>query len=101
MARTARAWRSPLTAVGARLFGAVCVLMPLLIAGCAPWHQPSPILEEVSPAGMAARVLIPSDLNVNPAETVVKPALWAKRRWANRRPITLSPRRRPSRWQTP
>jgi hypothetical protein len=45
----------------------------LLIAGCAPWHSALPIPPEVTPTEVAARVLIPPDLNVNPPETVVKP----------------------------
>jgi outer membrane protein TolC len=50
------------------------VLLPLLlIAGCAPWHRSLPILPEITDSGVADRVLIPPDLNVNPTETVVKP----------------------------
>src|SRR5262245_55934075 len=57
-----------------RLLGRTRVLMALLlVAGCASWRRSSPILPEVTEAGAAARVLIPPDLNVNPAETVVKP----------------------------
>jgi outer membrane protein TolC len=54
-----------------RPLGSVHVLMPLLlVAGCASWR---PVPLEVTDAGVAARVLIPPDLNVNPPETVVKP----------------------------
>jgi outer membrane protein TolC len=52
----------------------VRVLMPLLlVAGCASWHRGLPIPPELTPTGVATRVLIPPDLNVNPPETVVKP----------------------------
>jgi outer membrane protein TolC len=48
--------------------------MPLLlVAGCASWHRPLTNPPEVTEAGVAARLLVPPDLNVNPAETVVKP----------------------------
>jgi outer membrane protein TolC len=43
-----------------------------LIAGCAGWRH-SPIPAEVIDAGVTARLLVPPDLNINPAETVVKP----------------------------
>jgi outer membrane protein TolC len=57
-----------------RLRGSVRVLMALLlVAGCAPWHTALPSPPEVTDAGVATRVLIPLDLNVNPTETVVKP----------------------------
>jgi outer membrane protein TolC len=50
------------------------VLMPLLlVTGCASWHRLLPTPPEVTQAGVAARLLVPPDLNVNPAETVVKP----------------------------
>jgi TolC family type I secretion outer membrane protein len=49
------------------------VLAPLLVAGCASWHGPSPDPDEVIHASVADRLLIPPDLDVNPAETVVKP----------------------------
>ena len=53
---------------------AVPALIPLLLAaGCASWRTTSSPPLEVTPPGVAARVLIPPDLNVNPAETVVKP----------------------------
>jgi outer membrane protein len=56
-----------------QLFGWTCVVMPLLlVAGCA-WDRPSAVPPEVTEAGVAARVLVPVDLNVNPAETVVEP----------------------------
>jgi outer membrane protein TolC len=48
--------------------------MPLLvIAGCASHHPDLPSLPEFTQEGVAARVLVPRDLNVNPAETVIKP----------------------------
>jgi outer membrane protein len=45
----------------------------LLVAGCAPWRTALPTPPEVTQNGVAARLLIPPDLNVDPAETVVKP----------------------------
>jgi outer membrane protein len=57
-----------------RLFGRVCALSALLlIAGCSSWWRPLPTPPEVTQAGLAASVLVPSTLNVNPPETVVKP----------------------------
>ena len=57
-----------------RLLCRTGVLVPLLfLAGCASWHRPLPIPPEVSDAAVTARVLISPDLNVNPAETVIKP----------------------------
>jgi outer membrane protein TolC len=74
MARIALPGPSSRTADVPRLLGSVCVLMPLLlVAGCASWHPTLPIPPEVTPTGVAARVLIPPDLNVNPPETVVEP----------------------------
>src|SRR5262245_26166620 len=67
------AWWCPqtLTAAVPRRFGGAHVLVPLLlVAGCAPLLTPP----EVAPGGVAARLLVPAGLNVNPAETVVKPA---------------------------
>ena len=58
---------------GPRLSSWPCVLAPLLVAGCASWHAGLPVPPELTPDGVAARVLAPPDLNVNPAETVVKP----------------------------
>jgi outer membrane protein TolC len=53
---------------------ALPALAPLLLAaGCVSWHRGLPTPPEVTPDGVAARVLIPPDLNVNPPETVVKP----------------------------
>jgi outer membrane protein TolC len=72
MARTA--WPSTCTAAVPRAAGGLRALVPLLLlTGCASWHPGLPILPEVTQAGVAARVLIPPDLNVNPPETVVKP----------------------------
>ena len=49
------------------------VIMPLLVmAGCASWPWPLPTPPEVTQAGVAARILIPQDLNVNPKESVAK-----------------------------
>jgi outer membrane protein TolC len=74
MAQVALPGPSTFTAVVPRLLGSTCVLVPLLlVAGCASWHHALPMPPEVAAAGVAARVLIPPDLNVNPPETVVKP----------------------------
>src|SRR5262249_34084166 len=71
------AWLGPSTqrAAAPRFSVGLCALVPLLVAGCASWHRSSPVLPEVTKAGVAARVLIPPDLNVNPTETVVKPGI--------------------------
>jgi outer membrane protein TolC len=75
MARIALPWPSTFTATVPRLFGWVAILMPLLlVAGCLSGHRPLPIPPEVTRPGVAARLLVPPDLNVNPAETVIKPA---------------------------
>jgi outer membrane protein len=48
--------------------------MPLLlVAGCASWRPTLPNPSDAPQADVAARVLIPPDLNVNPTESVVKP----------------------------
>jgi outer membrane protein TolC len=74
MAQSALPWPSTCTAALPRRVTDARVLVPLLlVTGCASWHPALPILPEVTPDGVAARVLIPPDLNVNPAETVVKP----------------------------
>src|SRR5262249_6485755 len=71
MARIAGPCPQPLPATVPRRFSGAHVLVPLLVvAGCAPLPTPP----EVSPAGVAARVLLPPGLDVNSAETVVKPA---------------------------
>jgi outer membrane protein len=74
MAQAASPGPSTFTAAVPRPFGRACVLLPLLlVAGCASWNGYLPIPVEVTQGGVAARLLIPPDLNVNPAETVVKP----------------------------
>jgi outer membrane protein TolC len=74
MAQVALPRASTFTAAVPRLLGSARLLMPLLlVAGCASWHTGWPIPPEVTPIGVATRVLIPPDLNVNPPETVVKP----------------------------
>jgi outer membrane protein len=45
----------------------------LQVAGCASWHLPLAIPPEITKAGVADRLLVPHDLDVNPAESVVKP----------------------------
>ncbi len=49
------------------------LVLLLFLAGCASWHRSLPIPPEVSDAAVTERVLISPDLNVNPAETVIKP----------------------------
>jgi outer membrane protein TolC len=74
MARIALPGPSTCTAAVRRLWGGLRALLPLLlVAGCACWRIALPIRPEVAQTGVAARVLIPPDLNVNPPETVVKP----------------------------
>jgi outer membrane protein len=74
MARTMLPRTSPVACGALRLPRGVCPLtLVLALAGCA-WLRPdSPVPPELTPPGVSARVLIPSDLNVNPPETVVKP----------------------------
>jgi outer membrane protein TolC len=73
MARLAQSGPWTCTAVALRLSRGLRALFPLLVAGCASWHTTLPVPPEVTQAGVAARVLIPPGLNVNLAETVVKP----------------------------
>jgi hypothetical protein len=74
MAQAAFPGASTLMAAVPRLPGSVCVLVSLLlVVGCASQHPDLPGLPEVTQGAVAARVLLPPDLNVNPAETVVKP----------------------------
>jgi outer membrane protein TolC len=75
MAQVALPRASTFAAAAARQRGSVRVLIPLLLLaeGCAFWHSPAPVPPEVTETGVAQRVLIPADLNTNPAETVVKP----------------------------
>src|SRR5713101_9158814 len=74
MAQVALPRATTFTVAVPRLLGSVRVLMPLLlVAGCASCHTGWPIPPEVTQSGVAARVLIPPDLNVNASETVVKP----------------------------
>jgi outer membrane protein len=49
---------------------ACAFLLVLTLAGCASLRPDPP---EVTPAGVAARVMIPADLDINQRETVVKP----------------------------
>jgi outer membrane protein len=73
MAQVAFLWAAIFTPAVPRLFGLVRVLMPmLLVVGCASWHPGLPISPEVTESGLAAQVLIPPGLNVNPTESVVK-----------------------------
>src|SRR5262245_31685238 len=54
------------------LLSAVLLLL-FLAAGCSYWHHRSPISPAVINSEVKSRVLVPPDLNVTPAETVVKP----------------------------
>src|SRR5215467_1733193 len=66
LADTALSRPSTFPAAVPRLFGRGRVLMPLLlVAGCASWHHPF-LPPEVTQAGVATRLLLPPDLNVNP-----------------------------------
>lgn len=74
MARIALSEPIGSTAAAARLSLGLPALFCLLgYAGCASRHGPSPIPPEVGPPGIAARVLVPASVNINPTETVVKP----------------------------
>src|SRR5262249_5178708 len=53
---------------------AQCLAPLLLVTGCAGWQGTRPTPPEIGPAAVAARLLVPAGLDVNPAETVVKPA---------------------------
>ncbi|HVW02416.1 MAG TPA: TolC family protein, partial [Planctomycetaceae bacterium] len=59
-----------------RLVAGASLLVPvLLVAGCASARAGTASLDapDVTPTDVAQRVLIPHDLNVNPAETVIDP----------------------------
>src|SRR5882757_3952725 len=74
MAQVTLPVRSNFTAAVRWLLGLVRILMLLLLAaGCASWRPTSHIAPDVAQAGIAARILIPANLNVSPTETVVKP----------------------------
>jgi outer membrane protein len=95
MARIALPWPSMVTVVVVRLSDSFLVLLPLLlIAGCASWHRPLPIPPEVTQGGVAARILVPLDLDVNPAETVVKPGTAGRAVLGP--PVTPSPELEPT-----
>jgi outer membrane protein TolC len=52
----------------------MCLLLLVLqVAGCACRRRSLPVPCEVTDAGVAARIVIPPDFDVNPAEAVVKP----------------------------
>jgi outer membrane protein TolC len=75
MAQLALAGHSTRTAAVLRLCGGLRAVLPLLLVpGCACWQRPVPIPPEVTHAGVAARLLVPPELDVNPPETVIKPA---------------------------
>jgi adhesin transport system outer membrane protein len=73
VARIALPRRSTFAVAVPRFFGGLLALVILLpVAGCTCW-RPLPVPPEVTQAGVAARILLPPDLNVNLPETVVKP----------------------------
>ena len=80
MARIALPWPSTCTGAVPRLYGCLFLLIPLLLAAGCAWHRSYPVPPEVTDAGVADRVLVPPDLNVNPVETVVKPGMPARPR---------------------
>ena len=74
MARIALPRPSPCMAAVARFSGGLCALVPLLlVTGCASWHRLLPNPAGFTQTDVTARLLVPPDLIVNPAETVVKP----------------------------
>ena len=74
MMRIAMPGASTCTAAVPGLPHGLRALLPLLlVAGCASWRPALPIPSDFIETGVAGRVLIPPDLNVNPPETVVKP----------------------------
>ncbi len=79
MARIALAGLSGGTAAARQLSCGLraLILLPVIL-GCASHPAASPILAEVSRPGVAARVLVPPDLNVNPTETVVRPDAFGR-----------------------
>ncbi len=58
--------------VSRRLVAAI-LLLPFLAAGCSYWHHSSFVSPAVLNKEVKSRVLVPPDLNVTPAETVVRP----------------------------
>ncbi len=80
MARIALPWPATCTGAVPRLYGCLFLLIPLLLAAGCAWHRSYPVPPEVTDAGVADRVLVPPDLNVNPVETVVKPGMPARPR---------------------
>jgi len=74
MAQVVLPWAASIPAAVSRPLGSFRVLVPLLlVVGCDSWRHGLPIPPEVTETRVAARVLIPPDLNVNPTESVVKP----------------------------
>ena len=74
MARFAFPWPLTFTVAVPRLTGCVLVLKPLVLGtGCASWRRLPPTPPGFTQTDVAARLLVPPDLIVNPPETVVKP----------------------------
>jgi outer membrane protein len=77
MAQTALPRPSTLRASVPCPSGWVRVLVPLVLAaGCAPWDRPLPLPQEVSPAAVTARIVVPFDLDLGskPGGEAVNPA---------------------------
>jgi outer membrane protein TolC len=94
MARIGLPWSLTSTAAGARRFAWVGFLIPLLLVTGCTWPWPAPNLPEVTEAGVAARLLLPTDLNINPAESVVKPG--PPRQASLGQPVTHDPELQPT-----
>ncbi len=66
MAQVALPRASTILAAAMRLLGLAPVMAALFLgAGCAAWRSPLPVPPEVAPDGVAARVLLPPDLDAN------------------------------------
>jgi hypothetical protein len=59
-----------------RCFAVATVLLThVLVAGCSTWRRPSSISPRTIDAEVASRVLVKPDVDVNPAESVMKPGV--------------------------
>jgi outer membrane protein TolC len=73
MARVSLPLASSFLSAVPQLPGWLRALLPaLLVAGCASSRPGLPTAPEATPTGVASRVLVPRDLDVNPPETVIK-----------------------------
>jgi len=77
MAQVALPKASTILAAALRLLDLAPVMASLFLgAGCAAWHSALPVPPEVAPSGVAARILLPPELDVNspdPAKASVAP----------------------------